>query len=85
MTQVGISHFRTHISAYLRRAAGGETIIVCRHNIPIAELRPVPQAGPAKRPIGLCKGMFEMPPEFFEPLPPDLLALFSGEGPEKPA
>jgi len=73
---------KTHLSKYLSRVARGETIIVCRHNIPIAELRPVSRAGLARRPIGLDKGLFEVPPEFFEPLPPDLLALFNGEGPE---
>ncbi len=76
---------RTHFSEYLRRVAAGETVIICRRNVPIAELRPLAQPGAAERPIGLCKGMFEVAPEFFEPLPPDLLALFNGEEPERPA
>jgi hypothetical protein len=31
------------------------------------------------RPIGLDKGAFEVGPEFFEPLPEELLAPFRGE------
>lgn len=45
----------------------GETIIVCRRNKPVAELRPLsrPQ-GP--RPIGLGHGQVDMKKGFFEPL-----------------
>ena len=82
MLRVNVHDAKTHLSKYLARVAKGESIIVCRHNIPIAELRPVTPPDRPTRPIGLCKGMFEVPPEFFEPLPPDLLALFNGEGPE---
>lgn len=31
-----------------------------------------------KRPIGLGKGQFTVPPSFFEPLPDDLLRTFEG-------
>lgn len=31
-----------------------------------------------KRPIGLAKGQFTVPPSFFEPLPDDLLRAFEG-------
>lgn len=85
MIRLNIHEAKTHLSKHLRRLARGETIILCKRNIPIAEIRPLPQPGRAKRPIGLCKGMFEVPPEFFEPLPPDLLALFNGEEPENGA
>jgi len=82
MLRVNVHDAKTHLSKYLARVAKGESIIVCRHNIPIAELRPLTPPERPPRPIGLCKGMFEVPPEFFEPLPADLLALFNGEGPE---
>jgi hypothetical protein len=32
-----------------------------------------------KRPIGLAKGRFEIPANFFEPLPDDMLDLFEGK------
>ena len=85
MLRVNVHDSKTHLSKYLNRVARGETIILCKRNIPFAEIRRLPQPGKAKRPIGLDKGAFDVPPEFFEPLPPDLLALFNGEEPEKGA
>ena len=37
---------------------------------------------PDPRPIGLGKGLVEMPESFFDPLPEDLLRLFEGGGRE---
>lgn len=34
-----------------------------------------------KRPVGLAKGQFTVPPEFFAPLPSEVLTAFSGEEP----
>jgi antitoxin (DNA-binding transcriptional repressor) of toxin-antitoxin stability system len=82
MVRLNIQQAKTHLSRYLGRVAKGETIILCKRNTPIAEIRPLTQPRRTKRPIGLLKGKFEIPPEFFEPLPPDLLAAFNGEEPE---
>ena len=38
--EIGISDLRRNLSAYLRRVAGGETIIVTDRKRPIAELVP---------------------------------------------
>jgi antitoxin (DNA-binding transcriptional repressor) of toxin-antitoxin stability system len=57
----------------------GETILLCKRNVPVAEIRPVPIKPKSKRPIGLAKGKFEVPPAFFEPLPDDVLNSFYGE------
>jgi hypothetical protein len=42
-------------------------------------VRPLPQHRKTKRPIGLAKVKFKVPPEFFEPLPSDLVDAFHGE------
>lgn len=42
---------------------------------------PVFRARTRKLPIGLDKGRFQAPPEFFEPLPADVLASFEGKDP----
>jgi hypothetical protein len=34
----------------------------------------------APRPLGLAKGLGKIEPGFFDPLPPDLLAAFDGDG-----
>jgi antitoxin (DNA-binding transcriptional repressor) of toxin-antitoxin stability system len=48
--------------------AGGETVLICRRNVPAAELRPVRKARRTRRPVGLVPG-FRVPPSFFAPLP----------------
>jgi antitoxin (DNA-binding transcriptional repressor) of toxin-antitoxin stability system len=52
-------------------------VLICRRNVPAAELRPVPKPRRTRRPIGLAPG-FGVPPSFFEPLPEDLVAAFEG-------
>jgi len=79
MTRVNIHEAKTHLSRYLERVARGESIVLCRRNVPIAELRPIARTRTVRRPIGLAKGAFRVPPEFFEPLPAEVLAAFSGE------
>jgi len=79
MLRVNVQQAKAHLSRYLDRVLKGESVILCKRNVPVAEIRPLPQP----RPIGLDKGEFEIPPEFFEPLPPELLAAFNGEEPEK--
>ena len=77
--RINISEARTHLSKHLRRVKKGETIILCERNVPIAEIRPVPRPPIGKRPIGLYKGKFTVPPSFFEPLPDWLLDAFDGK------
>ena len=79
MIKLNIHEAKTHLSRYLRLLARGETILLCKRNVPIAEIRPLSSGRKTKRPIGLAKGKFKVPPEFFEPLPPDVLASFYGQ------
>ena len=77
MIKVNIADAKTHFSRYLENVESGETVIVCRRNVPIAEIRPVPRPPAQPRPVGIDRGMI-VPPSFFEPLPDDLLDAFEG-------
>ena len=79
MIRLNIHEAKTHLSQYLEKLAKGETIILCKRNIPIAEIRPISPHREHKRPIGLAKGEFEVTPEFFEPLPDEMLDAFTGD------
>jgi antitoxin (DNA-binding transcriptional repressor) of toxin-antitoxin stability system len=79
MIRLNIHEAKTHLSRYLDRLAQGETIVLCKRNIPIAEIRPLPDDLKTERPIGLGKGEFKVPPEFFEPLPSDIIDSFEGQ------
>ena len=79
MTKLNVHEAKTHLSRYLDRVEAGETLILCRHNRPIAVVRPIkPKKKPA-RVFGLDDG-FGVSPKFFEPLPDDELRLWNGEG-----
>ena len=79
MKKLNLHEVKTHLSRYLPLLKKGETILLCKRNVPIAEIRPLSPLHKAKRPIGLAKGEFTVSPEFFEPLPDDLLTAFAGE------
>jgi antitoxin (DNA-binding transcriptional repressor) of toxin-antitoxin stability system len=81
MIKLNVHEAKTHLSRYLERLARGETILLCKRNIPIAEIRPLPRPRSTKRPIGLAKGKFKLTASFFEPLPLELIDAFHGEEP----
>ncbi|MDQ6758726.1 MAG: type II toxin-antitoxin system Phd/YefM family antitoxin [Acidobacteriota bacterium] len=76
-TKLNIHEAKTHLSEYLENLARGETILLCKRNKPIAEIRPIRAERVEPRPVGLAKGQFSVPPEFFEPLPDEILAHFT--------
>ncbi|MCS6786754.1 MAG: type II toxin-antitoxin system prevent-host-death family antitoxin [Thiobacillaceae bacterium] len=76
MIRLNIHEAKTHLSAYLAKLEEGETILLCKRNVPIAEIRPLPKKRREPRPIGLGKGEFALPESFFEPLPEEVLAEF---------
>jgi antitoxin (DNA-binding transcriptional repressor) of toxin-antitoxin stability system len=78
MIRLNVHEAKTHLSKYLRRLEKGETIVLCRRNVPIAEIRPLPPPPARRRPIGLARGEVRLGPEFFQPLPAELLDAFEG-------
>lgn len=79
MIRLNIYEVKTHFSRYLEKVMKGERILICKRNIPVAEIRPIPTERKSPRPVGLEKGRFQVPPAFFEPLPPEVIASFHGE------
>lgn len=78
MSKLNVYDLKTHLSKHLERVEAGETIIVCRRNVPIAELRPIPARRAQARPIGLAKGWFVVPEAFHEPLDEETVGAFEG-------
>ncbi len=78
MLYLNIHEVKTHLSKYLERVAAGERILICKRNIPIAELRGLPIPLNNKRPVGLAKGEFIVTDRFFDPLPEDMIDTFNG-------
>lgn len=78
MIRLNIHEAKTHLSEYLAKLEQGETIVLCKRNTPIAEIRPLAAPSKTPRPIGLAKEVFQVPPSFFEPLPEELIEAFEG-------
>ena len=78
MIRVNIAEAKANLSRYLANVEDGETILICRRNLPVAEIRPVPKPPAEARPLGIDRGM-TLPSTFFEPLPDGLLDAFEGK------
>lgn len=55
-TTIGVRELRTHLSRYLRRVAGGETVVIGdRRHVPIARLVPAEPSDEAKHLTALAE------------------------------
>ena len=77
MIKVNIADAKARLSHYLGSVEHGETVVLCRRNVPIAEIRPIPKPLTEPRPVGTDPD-FVVPESFFEPLPEELLRAFEG-------
>ena len=69
---------KTRLSQVIARLKPGDRVVLCRRNRPVAEIRPLPASSLEPRPVGLGKGIAEIPPTFYEPLPDEILSAFEG-------
>lgn len=79
MIRVNLSEARAQLSRMVDAASRGERVVLCRRNVEIAEILPLPRPPTRRRPIGIDRGL-DIPDSFFEPLPEDLLRAFEGRG-----
>ncbi len=77
-TTVNIYEAKTKLSELVERAAKGEEIVIAKAGQPRAKLVPLP-AQTGTRPMGLWKGKIEIPDDFDDPLPEEILKLFEGD------
>jgi antitoxin (DNA-binding transcriptional repressor) of toxin-antitoxin stability system len=77
--QANINEVKTYLSRYLAELKPGESVMICNHNHPVAELRAVSQPSSKPPKLGVAKGEFQLSDSFFEPLPEDILKAFQGE------
>jgi prevent-host-death family protein len=79
MKMVNINEAKARLSSLLAEVEEGEVIVLCRRNVPVAEISRIKPRRRSRRPFGLAKGKFEIPRSFFDPLPDSLLDAFEGE------
>ena len=86
MKVINIHEAKAKLSEYLDAVAGGERVLICKRNQPVAELRAIPGARTSPRPVGKAAGRVQVPAAFFEPLPDEIVDGFAdvAEEPQRP-
>ena len=84
MIQLNIKEVETNFAATIDRVSRGETIIICKNDKPVAQIAPIQPTSThrQKRQAGYGQKKypdFQLPDDFNEPLPDDVLAYFTGE------
>jgi prevent-host-death family protein len=79
MIMVNIYEAKAKLSEYVEAVGKGERVLICRHNRPVAELRPVMDVRTEPRDLApMFPGATFMTPAFFEPLSRDDLDAWEG-------
>lgn len=80
MIQVNVHEMKAKLSDYLAAALRGERVVIARRNVPVAELKPIAAPPATPRPLGQGprEEGYELPEAFWEPLPDELTAAFTG-------
>ena len=78
MDPINIHSARTQLSKLIEAAERGEEIIIARAGKPVAKLVALQNQRPTRK-AGSMKGLFEVPENFFDPLPKEILDAFEGK------
>ena len=70
---VGVHEAKTHLSRLLAAVEDGESVEITRRGVVVARLVAPDRR---QRALGLDAGRFEIPPDFDDPLPDDVVDLF---------
>ena len=73
--EVDVHHAETRLSEILDRVALGEEIVIAKTGKPVARLIPI-RSEPRDRVLGTGRGYFQVPEDFNDPLPEEVLREF---------
>ncbi|HCA66906.1 MAG: Prevent-host-death family protein [Parcubacteria group bacterium GW2011_GWC2_44_17] len=76
MITINTHKAKTHLSHYLSLVQKGTVVIIAKHNLPVAELRPIQKLA-THRAVGLCQEKFDIPKSFYKPLPKKIVDAFN--------
>ncbi len=77
MQSVNIHEAKTHFSRLLEQVQGGEEIVIAKNGVPFARLMPLAPVATPRRPGG-WEGQVQIADDFDAPLPPEVLAAWTG-------
>ena len=76
MDTISVNEISLDPQGFLRRLEAGESFLVVRDSVPVAEVKPLPTLNATPRPWGLSAGQFTLPADFNDPLPEEVLRGF---------
>lgn len=76
MLTANVYEIKTKLSYYLNQVQKGKKVIISKRNVPIAEIKLIAKQAP-KRVTGQSDEKFEVPKDFFKPLPENILNAFN--------
>ena len=79
MSVISMHQAKSTLSQLVKRAEGGETILIGAYGKAAAKLVPVTAAVSRPKKIGLLAGKLVVPDDFDAPLPDELLKAFEGD------
>jgi prevent-host-death family protein len=76
MAQVNVHEAKTHLSRLLARVEAGEDILIAKRGKPVAVLTRYRPGREGRRVLGRDQGYIEVPDDFDDPLPDEVLRSF---------
>lgn len=76
MIKLNIHEIKTQFSKYIERVEAGETVVVCKRNIPVAEIRRIESKNERLPVLGSAAGQGKILPSFYDPMPEKELRLW---------
>lgn len=77
MREITIHEAKTHLSRLLKSVEAGETWIIKRGDVPVAQLGPLPAKPAGQRVWGQDEGKIWIAADFDAPMPPEFMQHFS--------
>jgi prevent-host-death family protein len=76
--KLNLHQIKAEFSKYIELVESGETVIVCKRNVPVAEIRPIAKKEKKQPKLGWAEGAAKMPADFNQ-MSEDQLAQWEGD------
>jgi prevent-host-death family protein len=80
MKKLNLHEVKAQLSKYIELVEAGETVIICKRNVPVAEIRPIPRKQKKTPELGWAEGAFTVPADFNEASEEELAQWEGDEG-----
>src|SRR5215831_11919116 len=66
MIKLNLHQVKAQLSKYVEMVERGETVVICKRNVPVAEIRGIPTRKKKVPELGWAEGAFRVPRDFKE-------------------